>query len=478
MHVVDVRAETDPALLTPSVCRVRFDSACVLIPEPAAPSRMPRILSKSYSLPLWKKKSPASTPSSPVVADASEQPPSPVEDGRARFRFSRSPSKTSRARSTSRDTEALVPCIVDHEHPHRRHRRPSLPITPKSDVVTIPLRECCLKCYPVAEESWEEGSSWQEKFTKGARRRRNSSADDIRPTRRRVSEDLPGFETIINVDEVDIRRRSKDSDSPTTSAIDIPAKTDTCILGRKLVVATSTTLAIPKPSVIEEDEDQLFPLPSPRRTPNGSPVPSPAATPSSSSTNLAKTVLGQKGSPNAKPIGRSVSPRPIATGRESPNLLATASPLRPLELHRRADITPPRARELSETSTLSSSDDVPELTSSPSSFTFADSPDLSLLGSPQTPSLATPSVTHSHPIAIRQEKEKRPTANAYDTSPIISTAGTSPQLRRGNSLPAGSGLSISPQSWRKLHLPNAGSILKAGADVLKGVSSMSGGVAV
>lgn len=36
--------------------RVRFDEQCVLIPDPVTPSRMPRFLRKSYTLPLWKRK--------------------------------------------------------------------------------------------------------------------------------------------------------------------------------------------------------------------------------------------------------------------------------------------------------------------------------------------------------------------------------------------------------------------------------------
>jgi hypothetical protein len=35
---------------------VRFDNACVLIPESALRSKRPKLVTKSYSLPLWKKR--------------------------------------------------------------------------------------------------------------------------------------------------------------------------------------------------------------------------------------------------------------------------------------------------------------------------------------------------------------------------------------------------------------------------------------
>jgi hypothetical protein len=35
---------------------VRFDNECVLIPESVLCSKRPKMITKSYSLPLWKKK--------------------------------------------------------------------------------------------------------------------------------------------------------------------------------------------------------------------------------------------------------------------------------------------------------------------------------------------------------------------------------------------------------------------------------------
>ena len=46
-------SESDDAPATP---KVRFEQECVLIPDPVPMSRMPRLVTKSYSLPLWKRK--------------------------------------------------------------------------------------------------------------------------------------------------------------------------------------------------------------------------------------------------------------------------------------------------------------------------------------------------------------------------------------------------------------------------------------
>lgn len=45
-----------PPLEPPLSPKVRFDQDCVLIPDPLPASRLPRLVTKSYSLPLWKRK--------------------------------------------------------------------------------------------------------------------------------------------------------------------------------------------------------------------------------------------------------------------------------------------------------------------------------------------------------------------------------------------------------------------------------------
>lgn len=37
--------------------RVRFDADCVLIPDPSPVSRLPWLVTKSYAVPLWRKRS-------------------------------------------------------------------------------------------------------------------------------------------------------------------------------------------------------------------------------------------------------------------------------------------------------------------------------------------------------------------------------------------------------------------------------------
>jgi hypothetical protein len=54
---------------------VRFDDECVLIPDAVPTSRRPRIVTKSYSLPLWKRRvtGPASDPEDHGDEEASEK---------------------------------------------------------------------------------------------------------------------------------------------------------------------------------------------------------------------------------------------------------------------------------------------------------------------------------------------------------------------------------------------------------------------
>lgn len=50
---------TDEDASTPAV---QFDDTCVVIPDPVVQSRMPRLVRKSYSLPLWRKRSNSNPP--------------------------------------------------------------------------------------------------------------------------------------------------------------------------------------------------------------------------------------------------------------------------------------------------------------------------------------------------------------------------------------------------------------------------------
>ncbi|KAJ4468128.1 hypothetical protein J3R30DRAFT_3739858 [Lentinula aciculospora] len=258
---------------------VRFDDECVLIPE-LQPIKRPIIITKSYILPpLWRRK--------PSDEESFEEPSSPV----LRVPIPNFKAKPARSSSRGRDpTSPLSPCLV-HRSPssssftegvaHRKlERRPSLPNSPVLDnsgkpLPTIPLRSCCPDCVSITEESLKEGEAWVEKFTRGARRRRSSSGESdcgFAPvaSNHQGHKDIAvvrvGTSASINVDEVDKRRRSRDIDA-------VPEFMET------FSPSTSPIAPHVPSAIIEEDEDQLFPLPSPRRSPNSSPVNSSSGSP-------------------------------------------------------------------------------------------------------------------------------------------------------------------------------------------------------
>ena len=180
--------------------------------------------------------------------------------------------------------------------------------------MTVPLRACCPDCIHVTETCLKEGEHWQEKFSKGAHRRRSASLDlsagpsgsggnNTNPRERvasfhyhhhPLSTDLgPGFSPgmfSITVDEVDKRRRSVDfSADDVAVALHERIQSDSTDHERGSSSSSESSRLYPpppKPSsspIEEEDEDQLFPLPSsPRRSPSGSPAQSPSVSPSPS----------------------------------------------------------------------------------------------------------------------------------------------------------------------------------------------------
>ena len=100
----------------------------------------------------------------------------------------------------------------------------------------------------------------------------------------------------ITVDEVHQRRKSLDASNedihgiwPQTTAGDTSSHDRGGSSSSSVASAGSYSLDDAKPlpaktaPIVEEDEDQLFPLPSPRRSPNASPKPSPFQSPSISS---------------------------------------------------------------------------------------------------------------------------------------------------------------------------------------------------
>ncbi|KAH9947361.1 hypothetical protein B0H21DRAFT_789958 [Amylocystis lapponica] len=287
-----IMAPTPPtSCVNPAVeHRVRFDEKCVLIPEPVSPSRMPRLVRKSYSLPLWKRK--PQEPSSDMEPDMS-----PKADEHVVLKLS-VPSLVSQSQSPTRmeAREPLVPCIVNSQTspvvPHPRPtRRASDATLPRPDCLTVPLRKCCVNCIHSTEECLKEGVAWKEHFTRGAERLRNSSVDSPRrPLRHRLCEFMPGFDTIVAVDEVDGRNGSRAAEPHPTDLAEVavdPNSEEETILAPSLSRSHMTPQRAgrtrgTKNIMHGENDDMLFPLP--RASP-----PVPGLQPSSPSASSDKT---------------------------------------------------------------------------------------------------------------------------------------------------------------------------------------------
>ncbi|KAK0475218.1 hypothetical protein IW261DRAFT_1496330 [Armillaria novae-zelandiae] len=250
---------------------VRFDNECILIPECHGRSKRPIVsmVTKSYALPLWKRKSP-----SPSPLDEKERDTEMIEDSDSSpegivFKVSVPSFKTRPSRGRSHTAEPLTPCLVHRSaanqtqhspppsfpspRPRTLMRSPSLPIPPAKRITTVPLRACCPNCYPITEKSLKEGDNWETKFSTGARRRRSTSLDGITAPFSLADVEEALFRVNVTVDEVDTLKHRRSQE-----------------------VAPEP---VPTPHVEVEDEDQLFPLPLPRRSPNDSPIPSPKASP-------------------------------------------------------------------------------------------------------------------------------------------------------------------------------------------------------
>lgn len=248
--------------------------------------------------------------------------------------------------SPARDDPPLVPCLVYHDgpsspvapppisgfnRPRVPRRRASLPTPARVDVVTIPLRPCCIGCEAVWEESQKEGERWKEKFTRGARRRRSSSSDS-RPVPHHRHGSLDSTHSFghapvltIRVDEVDKRRSSGDGRPiviDPTSPIDLPPDTARRYASDSSVPSCLATSGRVRTPIPEDDEDQLFPLPLNRRSPSTSPIPSPSG--SSSSLH----VTGQKSSPSSsRESVRSPTRIPSPTKSNHPAIPPPPSPI-------------------------------------------------------------------------------------------------------------------------------------------------------
>ncbi|KAI0960959.1 hypothetical protein AcV7_000193 [Taiwanofungus camphoratus] len=262
--------------------RVRFSLECVLIPDPVPQPRMPRLVKKSYTLPLWKKRG-----QDPSAISDSEQ--DSKDDDHIVFKVS-VPRLTIKSRSPTRpELQPLVPCLMKHDSTShassapRTVRRASMSPSPRLDLVTVPLRPCCPDCFSTAEACLKDGVEWTERFTSAARRRRNSSAGPQmrpHPHRRRLSDQIPGFGAIIAVDEVDTRRRSREFETQPPSLVDtgslapmnddvleLPASLSRHDFTERHQASSGSNAKVASTTSAVLDEDHLFPLPTLRRRP-------------------------------------------------------------------------------------------------------------------------------------------------------------------------------------------------------------------
>ncbi|KAG5651766.1 hypothetical protein H0H81_007548 [Sphagnurus paluster] len=503
---------------------VRFDNECILIPER---SKRPKLV-KSYSLPLWKKRSSDSEGEGHSTVSRRRASPS-TEDTHVLFKvpiprfISRSPSRGRSTSTSPPSPKPLSPCLVNRSPSSsplspKALRRTSLPIStlsiPKDDAVTVPLRPCCVDCVPIMEESLREGEQWQEKFTRGARRRRSASLDngDRFPRGHDPSLHTAGFVTSaievdatasssayrsstfsITVDEVDKRRKSLEhtqeelsrfqsspSSSSATPAFHTPTAPFSGVVGHNTFekeASTSSTLSSlsissdlsphdipprrPKSSPIqEEDEDQLFPLPSPRRTPSNSPSPSangsPSPSPNASTSCLAPAATSSKDSltPEEGVIAKSLSRKTPESGLLQPSVLSAPSD-RVRSTTSSGTITPPGEPS-------SRSRPVPISIPPPSAFSQSHSRTRSVPVNP--PPSTSPNAT-SPIMASRRPQHHSP--------PVSSSPGAASSSSYVS--PSSSPVMSAKVRRPSFSLPAIKDALKgAGVDVLKGVSAMGG----
>ena len=275
---------------------VRFDAQCVVIPEPQR-SRRTRLVTKTYSLPLWKRRSSLSGPHpDPDLVLRVPLPRSVTLPSISLYHLIASSLQT-RVQSPTRsaDVVPLTPCLV-HRSPelglpttHRRHPSKSSVASIHADLVTVPLRPCCTACQEITDAARLQGDAWPERFSHAARYRRSLSVDS-QPRTLTVagSAAAASFGSLahgvpISVDEVDKRHKSG-----LVSDVVCLNDTDMAEQGRHCCVdPPSTPIRVPQlvtnipEEAIDDDEDQLFPLPSPKRTPCSSAAPSPSASLSS-----------------------------------------------------------------------------------------------------------------------------------------------------------------------------------------------------
>ena len=561
---------------------VRFDNECVLIPKTSlSRSKLPVVLTKSYSLPLWKRRTQQCSDSELEDPAGSSAQPQSSEDNRvtikvpiptfvnssfllvlfklafSRFRR-RSPSSPTQTRPIPSPTIAssLPSCLARRASSESTSssvkpvpiRRPSLPVYHRrQDELTVPLRDCCADCQRITEECLKEGNDWKEKFSRGARRRRSASLEYSKkpalPHTRNSSvngaftpfssegsacrDPTSKFATTtafsITVDEVDKRRRSfdfsmDDTDLTRTQQSHPSASPFASSSGRSVYPRTkqrdheassgstvSSVSAIdelpPSPDTLdsrnrlrsspieEEDETQLFPLPrrSRSKTPSPSPPPSPIPNESCSSLPviipsspyLSPTSSKWKSSSSDESILRDssckvednhlIAPTVSTTKSRSSNAVSTSSSSLSLRLPTTGAPTEPVSPRRSDTETTKPFSAIPSKSPSANKALseISDQNTPSLLAPPSSNLTSSDNINSTPPFkpkietakTVTNHKSTPPSAFSDHTSSLISEKPSQRKRKISFTLP---------------FIKAGGAIRDVGAEVLRGVGSISG----
>lgn len=335
--------------------------------------------------------------------------------------------------------QPLSPCLVHRSPSCSPTLSPTLPKhhpTPQRSVSasastkpaeTIPLRSCCPDCVKTAEQSVRSGDDWQVKFSYGAQKRIKSLTDH---NHKPISELYLVPQVVLNVDEVDKRRKSLDhqTDAPTSSCCHTRVTSSSCIRE-------------------EDDEQMLFPLPSPKRSPNSSP--SPRASPTPSTNSLKEATL--------KPSPRPQTSSPSLRGRRAPGSIVVEPIVETEVLACVESISRPHP--------ISTVDlDSPAPPSSLSSSTFKHTRGASSPTSPTHHARLPPLTIH---IPRHRSSGSEDAARSLPSQSLLTQSPTSDSRAR----------SMSPERVKRRR-PSlsavASGVLKVGADVVRGVGSMNG----
>ncbi|TDL22321.1 hypothetical protein BD410DRAFT_898274 [Rickenella mellea] len=536
---------------------VRFEERCVLIPEMVHErSKGPRIVTKSFSLPLWRKGSftMGTTVHPPPETDQDDDHPSYAENNHVTVKLP-IPSITLKAMPKSpprAEVVPLPPCLTHRSlHPARAEsasspststspprarlaRSPSLPTAPTlATLQTVPLRPCCPACVHTAEAALLPDWNEDVRFSKGALRRRRSAsveryAFELNHNHNHGANHTGSGSLLpLRVDEVD-RKRTRSSSPPPPCPSTSPLRISTNGCSSKSAGSVGTAYSIPTLEKIADDEDQLFPLPSPKRTPTSSPRASPIPSPSASSTNVvlpdAASRSGGAVKDNMRVNFPSVSAKdaqkangtaqPAATGgtqrSESPTattlILGVVRVPSPLPIAIPPSSKKDKDQEVSLNSPMSSPPSSPSMEnhpSPPSSPLFyspsqssvvttpassppqKDSRTFSLSSSGTSPSILSNLMDHSaispstsSPSSHPPSSYIPPSQTTRHTSGSPPSPSTSPPTSPPSSFTTPSSLSdgntdASKRRPRRPSFPKPGSLLKAGAGVLKGMNLSS-----